>query len=111
MLSRVDTTIIGVVVGVVVGVAIAIGVFFLIRYYKRSSTLERRISNNSTIPIRVNGENSVSVDSSVAVSDDLETGDENQNRNLKQLWGGRGKRSRDVQKPLSVSGIPRYLYK
>jgi MFS superfamily sulfate permease-like transporter len=111
MLSRVDTTIVGVIVGVLVGVAVAIGVFFLIRYYKRSSSLERQISNNSTIPIRINGENSVNVDSSVAFSDDLEIGDKNQNQNLKLFWGGKGKRSRDVGKPLSVSGIPRYHYK
>lgn len=111
MVSQVDVTIIGVTVGVVVGVSIAIGAFYLIRYYKRISNLERRISNNSTAPFRVNGENSVSVDSSVAISDDLEVGDENHNRNPKQFWGVRGKRSRDVGKPLSVSGIPRYHYK
>lgn len=113
MPSRVLITIIGVTGGVVVGISIAIGVFYLIRYYKKRPNLKRRISNTSTTPIRVNGENSVSVDSSVAFSDDLEIGDENQNQNQnrKQFWGGRGKWSRDVGKPLSVSGIPRYHYK
>lgn len=111
MPSRVVITIIGVSGGVVVGISIAIGVFFLIRYYKKMPNLKRRISNTSTTPFRVNGENSGSVDSSVAISDDLEIGDENQNQNRKQFWAGRGKRSRDVGKPLSVSGIPRYHYK
>ncbi|XP_078160103.1 protein kinase superfamily protein [Carex rostrata] len=111
MPSRVLVTIIGVSGGVVVGISIAIGVFYLIRYYKKRPNLKRRISITSTTPIRVNGENSVSVDSSVAMSDDLEFGDENQSQNRKQFWGGRGKRSRDVGKPLSVSGIPRYHYK
>ncbi|KAJ4763911.1 Protein kinase superfamily protein [Rhynchospora pubera] len=112
-MNRVDTTIIGVIIGVVVGISIAIGVFYLIRYYKKSSSLERRVSNTSAAPIRENGEYVASVDSSVAISDDLEIGDYHQsrNRNLNQLWGGRGKRGRDVRDPISVSGIPRYYYK
>ncbi|KAJ3694766.1 hypothetical protein LUZ60_000143 [Juncus effusus] len=116
MVSQLIIVLIGVIAGVLAGISIAICAFFVLKHYSSgSSSFQRRLSTNSTVPIRRNGEDHNIVDSSVTVSDDLEIGDQNesqipnqnQNQNRNQFW----KSKRNGNDPVSVSGIPRYYYK
>ncbi|XP_020090089.1 calcium/calmodulin-regulated receptor-like kinase 2 isoform X1 [Ananas comosus] len=104
--SQANITIIGVTVGAVAVILIAVAVFVLIRIYKNWSRKEPSISS---LPIRTNGANATSIDSSVSISVSESAHDLQTTATRNTYWGRRGQHNNDLH--TSASGIPRYSYK